>query len=698
MINLSISKKLYLSTFALIALIVVLGHFFVESVRSNVDFAEQEKLGDAYQRPLMAILSPLASMRVEAAQSISQEERNTKLAQFSKAVDEGFKALALADAKYGVALQFTPEILASKNQAHTNVKEVSAKWATLSAQLSSLKSDELDSKLQAVIADVRAMIVYMGNSSNLILDPDLNSYYLMDVTLVAIPQTQDRLGSIGQKLLAIVNDRSITELEKTDISRMAGLLKEGDNDRISGDFDTAYVEDTKIRGGSKTLKANTESSLKEYKDANAALLEMLDKMITASLIPTQAEVDTAIAKAMQSSQKLFDQSIVELDALLVSRIDFYQSHIYEVLMMIGAGILVAMIFFWFIIRSIQKPLSEVRSAMRALSLGKLDVDVPHLQKKDEVGGMAVALQVFKESAIENKRLEAASKEAEKKAEEEKKTVMKNFADTFESKVNNIIENVSTSVNELYQLANGMKSMVSDVETQSKSAVEASHTASSNVNNVSAAIEEMSASIREIATQVTKSSTQITTTVEKAKNADGSVHTLSGQVAQISHILELIQTIAEQINLLALNASIESARAGDAGKGFAVVASEVKNLASQTTKAAEEIASQISHVQGASGNVVNVLGEISSAISYVSEYSGGIASAVEEQSAATGEISVNMSQASQKVGDITSNISNISKIISDASTISNKVLNIAQSLYGQTDALSQEVRTVLSTIR
>lgn len=693
----SISKRLYLSTLAYMALIFALAYFFVSSVKDNVNFAEQEKLGDIYQRPLMKILSNLSEMKIISATVSNKDEMSSQLSAKADAINEGFKQLHEVDKRIGADLQFTPELLKSRNQSSINVTDIENKWTAFSGKLKEMDNNTVGTKLTDVMTDVRAMITYMGNSSNLILDPDLNSYYLMDVTLVAIPQTQDRLGNIGIKLAQAAADGTINEKEKIDIEHDISLLKEADIDRIAADFDTAYTEDLKIRGGSKTLKPGTEGALKTYKDSNAALMDMMQKMLDSGQAAKADEVKSSVTSALSASAALFDAGVKELDVLLTNRVDDYQSHITNVMQMIAAGLLASIIFFWFIIRSIQVPLKNVRQAMKVIAEGDLNYEVPHQGYRDEIGGMAKALQVFKDGAVRQKQMESEKQQIEESAKEEKKRALKQMADSFEKDVKGIIESVTETVMELHNLASQMRGTVNEVSRESEGAVQASQVATSNVNNVSAAVEEMSASIREIATQINKSSSQITVTVDKAKHADTSVLKLSGQITEITSILELIQNIAEQINLLALNASIESARAGDAGKGFAVVASEVKNLANQTTKAAEEIATQIGHVQGASGDVVGVLRDINGAISNVNEYSSGIASAVEEQSAATGEISQNMQQASLKVVEISGNVSHINKIAADANDAASRVLAATQTLSSKSDALNAQVNKFIATL-
>ncbi len=343
-----------------------------------------------------------------------------------------------------------------------------------------------------------------------------------------------------------------------------------------------------------------------------------------------------------------------------------------------------------IARIITRPLRRATESMETLAGGNANLDIADTDRRDEVGDIAKSLLVFKQNALEKLRLEEQQKQAEIAAKEEKKAMMNKLASDFESGVQGIITSVASASTELSQTAEGMQHTVANVSEQSGTAASASQQTSSNVQSVTAAVEEMSASIKEIASQVGKLSVLIGETVTRTQQADRTTRVLVEAVTQISGILELIQNIAGQINLLALNATIESARAGDAGKGFAVVASEVKNLASQTGKATEQIAIQITNVQQASGEVVEALKLIQSAIGEVSQYASGIASAVEEQSAATNDIASNMQQAAHGVENVTTNLSSINKGAAEADHASKEVLTASQLLSKQSELLNTEV--------
>ncbi len=372
-----------------------------------------------------------------------------------------------------------------------------------------------------------------------------------------------------------------------------------------------------------------------------------------------------------------------------------RNELFMISAVIIALITIAGIFF---ARTISNPLNRITGAMEEISQNKLETEVPARDRKDEIGEMAAALQVFKENGIRMNDMKEEQARQAKKAEEEKRKAMQQLADDFESKVQSIIDTVATAASQMCDTAEGMKGSVTNASTQAGEAASSSGQTSHNVENVAAAIEEMSASVREIAGQVSKSSEIVTDAVDKAQNADEIVRSLSEAVTQIGDISILIQGIADQINLLALNATIESARAGEAGKGFAVVASEVKNLATQTANATDQIIQNIENVKVVSEKVSEALVQIQGSIKDVNQYSSGIAAAVEEQSAATDEITANMQQASQGVQNINNNISNVSKDVEIADAGAIEVLDSAKLLSQQSTALSEQVKQFLASIR
>ena len=318
---------------------------------------------------------------------------------------------------------------------------------------------------------------------------------------------------------------------------------------------------------------------------------------------------------------------------------------------------------------IGRPIAASVGSLRLLAKGNLATDIYGVGRKDEIGDIAGAMQVFKDTMLRTRQLEAEAKEAEERAERERKAVMMQLADRFEATVQTVVQSVSSAATQLQSNAQSMSAIAEEAARQSTAVAAATEQATTNVQTVAAASEELSSSIAEISRQVTESSRISKSAVAQATSTNTTVESLSTSAQRIGDVVSLIQNIASQTNLLALNATIEAARAGEAGKGFAVVASEVKQLASQTAKATEDIAVQVQEIQSQTGGAVEAIRSISQTISQVNEIAGGIAAAVEEQSAATQEIGRNVQQAAQGTQEVSNNITGVSKAAALASMLS-----------------------------
>ena len=280
----------------------------------------------------------------------------------------------------------------------------------------------------------------------------------------------------------------------------------------------------------------------------------------------------------------------------------------------GAIVLViSLAVFMLVARGITKPLQRITLAMNALAGGKLDVEVPGSGRHDEVGEMAKAVEVFKSNAIARQGLEAEQKEAEGRAVARRRTDMRKMADDFEGAIGQIIDMVSSASTKLEASATTLTATADRSQELTTKVAAASGQASTNVQSVASATEELSSSVTEISRQVQESARIASEAVDQARGTNERVSELSKAAARIGDVVQLINTIAEQTNLLALNATIEAARAGEAGRGFAVVASEVKALAEQTSKATGEIGQQVQGIQTATEESVGAIKQISGTI-------------------------------------------------------------------------------------
>jgi methyl-accepting chemotaxis protein len=349
-------------------------------------------------------------------------------------------------------------------------------------------------------------------------------------------------------------------------------------------------------------------------------------------------------------------------------------------------------------RSISKALAGMVGAMTRLARGELSISVPGIGRKDEIGEMAGAVEVFRTNMAEAERLRTEQVEAEARGRQQRKADMHRLADTFEGAVGEIIDTVSSAATELEASSNTLTQAAERGNGLATVVAAASEEASANVQSVSAASEEMTSSISEISRQVQESARVADVAVGQAQRTNARVAELSKAAARIGDVVELINTIAAQTNLLALNATIEAARAGEAGRGFAVVASEVKALAEQTAKATGEIGQHIGAIQTATEDSAGAIKEIGDTIARMSEISSTIAAAVEEQGAATQEISRNIQHAANGTSEVSANIGDVQRGAGETGAASAQVHSAAQSLSQESHRLKSEVARFLDSVR
>ncbi|MGE7417016.1 methyl-accepting chemotaxis protein [Methylobacterium tarhaniae] len=358
----------------------------------------------------------------------------------------------------------------------------------------------------------------------------------------------------------------------------------------------------------------------------------------------------------------------------------------------GIGVLVLTVV------RVTRPLTGMTQAIGRVAMGDLEAEIPGTGRRDEIGAMASAVGVFKESLIRNRALEAEASAARAGDASRRRDDLHRVADQFEGAVSEVVGHVSQAANEMQANAQVMATAAARTTDRSRAvAVTAGQTAA-NVHTVAAAAEELGSSIAEISRQVDGSADLVRVAAAEAAQTVLLVQDLSGAAARVGDVVALISSIASQTNLLALNATIEAARAGPAGRGFAVVAAEVKELAGQTAKATDEITSQISAIQASTGRAVGAIDGITARIEQISGVATAIAASVQQQGAATHEIVRNVAEAAAGTGDVTSTIGTVARISEETGAAAAEVLASSSAMSRRTEQLTGEVARFLATIR
>ncbi len=349
-------------------------------------------------------------------------------------------------------------------------------------------------------------------------------------------------------------------------------------------------------------------------------------------------------------------------------------------------------------RGLSRPLAAITAVMNRLSGGEIDVTIPGSERRDELGTMASAVDVFRRSMIEARSMRETQEGSKEQTELEKKALQRQMADRFETDVKSVVAAVAQATTDMQRVAGEITTSVNGTSQRAAAAAAASDEASGSVSTVAAATEELASSVAEIGRQVTHSSQVAESAVVKAGQTTEMVSSLASAAEKIGDVLRLIGAIASQTNLLALNATIEAARAGEAGRGFAVVASEVKELASQTAKATEEIAGQVAAIQSATGDCVTAIGGISDTIREISGIATTIAAAVEQQDSATREIARSVQQAATGTSEVSINVTGASQAADQSRALAENVSAATGQLGRQADALYKSVDTFLAGLR
>jgi len=451
--------------------------------------------------------------------------------------------------------------------------------------------------------------------------------------------------------------------------------------------------------GSAEMAAVYENAVREMTAYRGAVVSAL-QLATADARLTSVQ----LGKAMRSYVQLVDQMTSVLDLTgnkIAEKLGDLSSQSQRT--SYGLGVLtlafavLLLLLSWLFYRNIAASLNAVTVIMTRLADDDLATEVPDQERRDEIGAMARAVQVFKEKALQVRQLRNEQSAMDERTAAEKRRGAREVADRLRTTVGRIADVVAAAAADMQTTATRLAETADKANQQSSAVATAADDASGNVRAVAATAEELSASVAAIDQQVATSTKVVTEAVEEARRTNMTVDNLSTVGQRIGEVVQLIQEVASRTNLLALNATIEAARAGESGKGFAVVASEVKSLANQTAAATEDIKKQIEAMRGATGQAVTAIRATANTIANVNEIASTIASAVRQQGAATREIADNVRQVAGSANSISTNIAGVSRAVGETGSASRDVLTAAQQLSNQAEELKGELSSFLASV-
>ena len=637
--SLTIAAKLVVAYGLFLAPIGYLGYQTVSDKESNIDFAKKEVIGVRYIAEVRGV---------------------------QDAVVRGADMAGLA-----------ARIKANETARGADLKTTAAAVALLQA-LAGTGRDEA----------ARAAADLIGKSadgSNLTLDPDLDSFYTQDALTVKLPAAVAGVATLTSAVVGTAG-HAISVADQVTIGVQVGALRPT-LDSLASDIDSA------VQGNpDKTVDGAVTASMAKVTETAKVVLASLDDHARA------ADAQTMALPLLDALTRAGAADAGEVEHLLDARIAGFRSAEMTSGGIASALFLAAVLYVLLVVqRGAIGPLRTLTGTMRKLAECDLTVAIGGLARRDEVGGMARAVQVFKDNMIQADVLTTASIK-EQAARDHRQAAMGALTRDFGTSISSVMANLGQSAGEMKIAADGMSEAATRTRNSTSESVEGANASARELSSVAAAAEQMTASIHEISRQVTHVTTAVSTAVDRALETDAKVAGLADAADRIGDVVRLISDIAGQTNLLALNATIEAARAGDAGKGFAVVAGEVKALATQTARATEQIGVQIVAIRAATDEAVGAVREVSVAIGQVASVATAIAAAVEQQAAATQEISSNVQSVTMATTTSAQAMEQVFTVAEQTDTASRSVLVAAAEVSQTATTLRVEVNDFLSAMK
>ena len=623
---------------ALLLPLAGLFYYMLAGYAQRTEFVRMEMRGLAYLRPLEQLFQLLPRLGSRPEIGGAGDTANK--------IDAAFDGLAEADRAVGKDLQFTEEGLRRRQREAILLATFRKGWTDNKGRASGANPMEVAAIRDTLLANVRMAITHAGDTSGLILDPVLDTYYLVDAILGGLPATQERALRIAERTSSAATNLAAW---KGQLAVFASQVQENDLDRVLSSLQTSINEHAALAPKDSALSNALADPVKRYRAGGQELAEALSAAMVAPEAEQAASSAMLVGKAKRFEELSFElwaAAEAQLDKLLQNRLAEFNSERNNACMVIIASLLLAAGIFLAVVRSIVRPLKELNAAAQSVAAGELGTAIPHTTLPDETGELARSIAAMVRNLSGLLRDISTGVNTLAASSTELSVVSKQF--TAGSK--------TTS-----DRAHSVSVAAEEMSASAGSVAAGMEKATSKLNSVASATEEMNATIGEIASSAEKARAVTSRADHEARQVTHRVEALTKAAHAIGQVTETITTISDQTRLLALNATIEAARAGASGKGFAVVANEIKELAQQTATATEDIKSKVTAIQSSTTATLDELGKISLVITEVTNGVNTIASAIEQQSMAAKDIARNVSEAAVEVTDASHQTGQMSEV-------------------------------------